>query len=70
MFTLFLFIFFVFNSLFLFVYLCDALNGHPYVISSYFDSYSLELSINGRSHGNKILRLRKFRANEYRVKFT
>ena len=62
----------VFNSLFvyLFVYLCDDLNGHSYVISSYFDSYSLELSINGRSHGNKILRLRKFRANEYRVKFT
>ena len=25
---------------------------------------------NGRSHGNKILKLRKFRANEYRVKFT
>mgnify|MGYP006333435985 CR=1 FL=1 len=94
MFTLFLFIFFVFNSLFLFVYLCDALNGHPYVISSYFDSYSLELSINGRSHGNilqmntepsllelcwvqldihaikQIQKLRKFRANEYRVKFT
>ena len=25
---------------------------------------------NGRSHGNKIQKLRKFRANEYRVKFT
>ena len=56
MFTLFLFIFSVFKSLFvyLFVYLCDDLNGHSYVISSYFDSYSLELSINGRSRGNVV----------------
>ena len=78
----------------MFVYLCDDLNGHSYVISSYFDSYSLELSINGRSRGNvvqaraetssllecyaessrhswnKIQKLRKFRASEYRVKFT
>ena len=55
--------------LFVCVNLRDQRENRPFTHTKTM-SMNIKNNNNGRSHGNKIQKQKKFRANEYRVKFT